>query len=85
MRKKRASRRANPPLIIWANPGGQVVVTRHKKMSGRVYEVAYKHIEDGVDYTHAFGVGTEMYAVTLPDDSHAILMVGAKNKALWTD
>lgn len=41
------SPRRNPELVL-ANPTG------HRRMASAVYEIAYKHVADGLDYKHQF-------------------------------
>lgn len=44
----------NPPVVAFVNPPSKsrrVVAL----LSGRVYELAYRHLDDGQDYKHTFG------------------------------
>ena len=49
--------RENPPLLIWGNPRGKGAVV----LSKRVYDIAYRHVEDGQDYKHEFSAGTWLF------------------------
>jgi hypothetical protein len=76
--RRRAARRVhrNPPLVTFGNPPrkGQV-------MSKRVYELAYKHVDDSKAYKHKFAAGVCLEA--LPDGS--IRVYSKHGKRLWGD
>ena len=60
--KRRAARR-NPPLEVWhTNPPGVI--------GDEVYDVRYRHSDDGEDYVHEFGPGVELEGL---DDGDVVL------------
>jgi hypothetical protein len=65
----------NPPLVTFANP------PRGELMSKRVYELAYKHVDDSKAYKHKFAAGVCLEA--LPDGS--IRVYSKHGKRLWGD
>ena len=50
--------RQNPPLTVWENPPEDLLSTR-------AWSLAYRHLEDGLDYQHDFGPGVRVE--TLPN------------------
>lgn len=58
------------------NPSGDAVAT----LSSRVYELRYRHTEDGKDYKHTFGSGVR---ATVLRDGRVVLWHPAKS--LWRD
>lgn len=64
----------NPPLEVWhLNPPGT--------FGEEVYDVRYRHLEDGLNYIHEFGPGVELEA--LPDGS--VRLYHARGLPLWED
>jgi len=75
-----------PPLIVWANPKkGAKRIRSERKMSGRVYEVGYRHAADGDDYKHDFGPGVEMWAGKADGGRDVVSMVGARGQKLYDE
>lgn len=70
-----AGRSARPnPLEVWrVNPPGT--------MSRRVYDVRYRHLEDGEDYVHDFGPDVELEAL----DDGTVLLSHSEGLPLWAD
>lgn len=66
--------RRNPPLAVFANPGGT-------HLSERAYALEYQHAEDGKNYRHDFGAG--VCVVLLKDGS--VLLRHKNGKPLWGD
>lgn len=66
--------RRNPALAILANPAS-------KPLASEVYEIAYKHADDGRAYKHAFHGGVR---ATLNGDGSVTLRHRGR-KALWAD
>lgn len=66
--------RRNPPLEVWhANPP--------ETMSHRVYDVRYRHADDGLDYIHEFGPDVELETL----DDGAVRLSHARGLPLWAD
>lgn len=70
--------RENPPLVAFANPPALRSVALQ---SGRVYELAYRHIDDGKDYKHKFGPGVCMQLL----DDGSIRLYHEHGKPLFGD
>lgn len=64
----------NPPLVVFGNP-------RRPIISKRVYEIAYKHAEDGKAYKHDFASG--VCCELLPDGSARLYRMDGK--PVWED
>jgi len=71
-----AGPRSNPPLEVWhTNPpsdGG---------LLGEVYDVRYRHADDGLDYVHDFGPGVEISVV----DGGDVHLAHREGLPLWAD
>lgn len=67
---------ANPAIAVLGNPGDSVAGT----LSDRVYEVRYRHAQDGRDYKHPFGPGVR---ATLLKDGRVVLW--HPSKRIWKD
>lgn len=79
----KGGRHTNPALAIMNPlPGGKL--RADEKMSDRVYELAYKHVEDGRDYKHDFAAGVQLWSVTM-GEVRAALLVGKNGQPLWKD
>ena len=80
--------RENPALLVGLNPRRNPLpgtsVRAGDRISDRVYEVAYRHDEDGEDYKHEFKAGVELWTVTL-GKAKAIVIVGKDQQDLWRD
>ena len=78
-----------PALTVFANPRRRRRSMRRNPLdfgrpiqqSKRVYEVRYRHVQDGHDYKHAFGSGVCMEL--LSDGS--IRIYSMSGKPLWQD
>jgi hypothetical protein len=70
-------RKTNPKVTVFhANPRRS---SRAVLQSQRVFEIAYKHVQDGDDYIHKFGRGVCLEL--LPDGS--LRVYSATGKRLW--
>lgn len=85
------------PLVIYGNPQMRVVgrAKLGKKykivggelvgvMSGRVYEIRYRHMDDGKDYQHEFDPRVQMLAI-LRGEKHDVLLTHQDSLPLWRD
>lgn len=64
------------PLVIYGNPS--------RLMSARVYEVRYRHRDDGQDYVHKFKPNVEMVAIER-NGKHDILLTHRRGLSVWED
>lgn len=72
--------RANPSLVLWANPGK---VADEFVLSRRVYEVGYRHEDDGKDYRHEFATGVTL--LLSPRVENQVVLWRPDGKRLWDD
>lgn len=72
--RPRGRARRNPPLEVWhTNPPGVI--------GTRVWDLRYRHAEDGLDYVHDFGPGVELEAL----DDGSVILRHAGGLPLWDD
>ena len=82
----------NPGLVIWPNPPGgarrnplpATSVRAEEKLSPRVYEIGYKHEEDGQKYKHEFAPGVEMWLVMM-GGRQAVVVFGTHGQDVFGD
>lgn len=66
--------RANPPLEVWhANPP--------ETFGRRVYDITYRHDDDGLDYIHEFGPSVALEAL----DDGSVRLYHVDGRPLWAD
>lgn len=71
---KRKRARRNPPLEVWhTNPPGVI--------GEEVYDVRYRHIDDGEDYVHDFGPGVELEGL----DGGDVILYQRDGLPIWDD
>lgn len=82
----------NPALLVGLNPPGRMrrnplpgtSVRADEQISDRVYELAYRHAEDGLDYKHEFKAGVELWTVTM-GKARCVVLSGTNGQDLWQD
>jgi hypothetical protein len=74
---KHVNPRENPPLLIWGNPPSSGLLSK------RVYDVSYKHEEDGKDYRHKFAAGCWLF--THDKDPSQVTLWQRDGKPLFED
>ena len=81
----------NPPLLVGLNPGRVrhnplpgTAVRAQEQISDRVYEIAYRHADDGNDYKHDFKAGVELWTVTM-GKARCVVLAGKDGQDLWQD
>lgn len=75
----------NPGLVVWGNPPEKFAGRIDALQTRRLYEVRYKHAEDGKDYRHEFKAAAQLFTVKLDDGMRALLVVSKDGKPLWDD
>jgi hypothetical protein len=80
---------ANPPVIIWPNPGASDVIQFNQVLSERAYAMSYRHIDDRKDYEHDFAAGVRVISVlrgdraTVRHQHRDILLTRPDGQDLW--
>lgn len=73
----------NPSLVVYNPPGLKARKVNNGRVVGmigeRVYQVRYRHAEDGKDYYHDFGSGVKLFAL----DNGDVLITS--DKPLWEE
>ncbi len=77
---------SNPSLVVYNPPDLKVRRMGSAKVVGiigeRVFQVSYRHAEDGKNYFHDFARGVKMFAIETGGDKEILL---ASEKPLWED
>jgi hypothetical protein len=74
----------NPPRRLRRNPLSREDVVAEEQISDRVYQVKYRHLEDGEDYQHPFAAGVELWTVTM-GKARCVVLAGKDGQDLWQD
>ncbi len=84
----------NPPIVLYGNPPagrryvtpypGQMSATLLARVSERVYELRYRHIENGKDYRHQFAAGVELDVIDR-DGVRDLLLTHQEGKPLGAE
>lgn len=74
----------NPPRQMHHNPLPATAVRAEEQISDRVYELAYRHADDGLDYKHGFKAGVELWTVTM-GKARCVVLAGKNGQDLWQD
>jgi hypothetical protein len=77
------SRRKNPALIVWPNPGSELHVKPFRLLSHQAIALAYKHTDDGEDYEHDFARGVQIVAGTLDTGQRVVILTRPDGKEVW--
>lgn len=78
----------NPALVVWPNPrrnplpGTKLVA--EERIGDRVYEIRYRHTDDGDDYKHVFAAGVELWTVRI-GQARCVVLMGKDGQNLWDD